>query len=120
MLVEIRSVGICGSDVHYYQHGRIGDFVVKAPMVLGHESSGVVVALGRSAQKHHLGERVALEPGVPCGSCRECRNGRYNLCRDVAFFATPPIDGALARYVVVHEDFAFELPDDAPDDSGRS
>ena len=118
MLVEIRSVGICGSDVHYYQHGRIGDFVVKAPMVLGHESSGVVVALGRSAQKHHLGERVALEPGVPCGSCRECRNGRYNLCRDVAFFATPPIDGALARYVVVHEDFAFELPDDVSDDSG--
>ncbi len=118
VLVEIRSVGICGSDVHYYQHGRIGDFVVKAPMVLGHESSGVVVALGRSAQKHHLGERVALEPGVPCGSCRECRNGRYNLCRDVAFFATPPIDGALARYVVVHEDFAFELPDDVSDDSG--
>lgn len=118
VLVEVRSVGICGSDVHYYQHGRIGDFVVKSPLVLGHESSGVVVALGGSVQSHHLGERVALEPGVPCGACRECRNGRYNLCRDVAFFATPPIDGALARYVVIHEDFAFELPDDVSDDAG--
>lgn len=118
VLVEVRSVGICGSDVHYYEHGRIGDFVVKAPLVLGHESSGVIVALGPSVQKHHLGERVALEPGVPCGVCRECRTGRYNLCRDIAFFATPPVDGALARYVVIHQDFAFELPDDVSDDAG--
>jgi L-iditol 2-dehydrogenase len=118
VLVEVRSVGICGSDVHYYKHGRIGDFVVKAPLVLGHESSGVIVALGRSVQKHYVGERVALEPGVPCGTCHECRHGRYNLCKDIAFFATPPIDGALARYVAIHEDFAFGLPADVSDDAG--
>ena len=96
VLVEVASVGICGSDVHYYEHGRIGDFVVSSPMILGHEASGVVVGRGEAAQRHELGQRVALEPGVPCGSCRECRTGHYNLCRDVIFFATPPVDGALA------------------------
>ncbi len=118
VLVEVASVGICGSDVHYYEHGRIGDFVVSAPMVLGHEASGVVVGRGDSARQHELGQRVALEPGVPCGSCRECRTGHYNLCRDVVFFATPPVDGALARYVTIHEDFAFGLPDHVTDDAG--
>jgi L-iditol 2-dehydrogenase len=118
VLVEVASVGICGSDVHYYEHGRIGDFVVTAPMVLGHEASGTVVGRGEFARRHELGQRVALEPGVPCGSCRECRTGHYNLCRDVVFFATPPIDGALARYVSIHEDFAFGLPDQVTYDAG--
>ena len=118
VLVEVASVGICGSDVHYYEHGRIGDFVVSSPMILGHEASGVVVGRGEAAQRHELGQRVALEPGVPCGSCRECRTGHYNLCRDVIFFATPPVDGALARYVTIHEDFAFALPDHVSDDAG--
>lgn len=115
VLVEIRAVGICGSDVHYFEHGRIGDFVVNSPLVLGHESAGVIVGLGAQATRHRLGERVALEPGVPCGQCRECRRGRYNLCRDIAFFATPPIDGALARFVTIHEDFAFSVPDHVSD-----
>jgi L-iditol 2-dehydrogenase len=106
VLVEIAAVGVCGSDVHYYEHGRIGHHVVRSPLVLGHESAGRVVALGAEATRHEVGERVTLEPGVPCGRCRECRSGRYNLCRDVAFFATPPIDGAFARYVTIHEDFA--------------
>ena len=118
VLVEIRSVGICGSDVHYYEHGRIGDFVVSSPMVLGHEASGVVVGRGESARRHELGQRVTLEPGVPCGTCRECRTGHYNLCKKVVFFATPPVDGALARYVTIHEDFAFALPDQVSDDAG--
>lgn len=118
VLVEVLSVGVCGSDVHYYEHGRIGDFVVKAPMVLGHETSGVIVGRGDSARRHELGQRVALEPGVPCGSCRECRTGHYNLCRDVVFFATPPVNGTLARYVTTHEDFAFALPDSVSDDAG--
>jgi L-iditol 2-dehydrogenase len=118
VLVQVVSVGICGSDVHYYEHGRIGDFVVKAPLVLGHEASGIVVGRGDSARKHDLGQRVALEPGVPCGTCRECRTGHYNLCREVAFFATPPVDGALARYVTIHEDYAFALPDGVSDDAG--
>jgi L-iditol 2-dehydrogenase len=118
VLVEIAAVGVCGSDVHYYEHGRIGSFVVREPMVLGHESSGRVVALGPGASRHAVGDRVALEPGVPCGHCRECRAGRYNLCRDVRFFATPPIDGAFANYVTIHEDFAFALPESVSDEAG--
>ena len=118
VLVQIRSVGVCGSDVHYYEHGRIGDFVVTAPLVLGHESSGVVVARGAQATRHAIGRRVALEPGVPCGVCRECRAGRYNLCRDVRFFATPPIDGTFATYVTINEQFAYALPDSVTDDAG--
>jgi L-iditol 2-dehydrogenase len=118
VLVEITSVGVCGSDVHYYEHGRIGSHVVRAPLVLGHESAGRVVALGEGAAKHAEGDRVTLEPGVPCGRCRECRAGRYNLCPDVVFFGTPPVDGAFARYVTIHEDFAFALPDSLSDDVG--
>ncbi len=115
VLVEVRSVGVCGSDIHYYEQGRIGDMVVRAPMVLGHEASGVVVGLGAGATRHEVGQRVALEPGVPCLHCRECRTGHYNLCRDVRFFATPPIDGAFATYVTTHEDFAFAVPDGLSD-----
>jgi L-iditol 2-dehydrogenase len=118
VLVEVRSVGVCGSDVHYYEHGRIGSFVVDRPLVLGHEVSGVVVGRGSRAAKHPVGRRVALEPGVPCGRCFECRHGRYNLCSDVRFFATPPIDGAFSRYVAIHEDYAFALPDELSDDAG--
>jgi L-iditol 2-dehydrogenase len=118
VLVEIAAVGVCGSDIHYYEHGRIGSFVVREPMILGHESSGRVVALGPGASKHAVGDRVALEPGVPCGHCRECRAGRYNLCSDVRFFATPPVDGAFANYVTIHEDFAFALPDSLSDEAG--
>lgn len=118
VLVEVTAVGVCGSDVHYYEHGRIGTHVVEAPMVLGHESAGRVIDLGDGVSKHAVGDRVALEPGVPCGRCRECRAGRYNLCRDVVFFATPPVHGAFANYVVIHEDFAFRLPDALSDDAG--
>jgi len=118
VLVEVRSVGVCGSDVHYYEHGRIGSFVVEKPLVLGHEVSGVIVDRATGAVKHPVGQRVALEPGVPCGRCSECRHGRYNLCQDVRFFATPPVDGAFARYVAIHEDYAFALPDELSDDAG--
>jgi L-iditol 2-dehydrogenase len=116
VLVEVSSVGVCGSDVHYYRHGRIGDFVVRAPLVLGHEAGGVVVALGDAANRHEVGQRVAVEPGVPCGECRECRQGAYNLCPNVKFLATPPIHGAFTRYLAVHEDFAHPVPDVLSDD----
>jgi L-iditol 2-dehydrogenase len=118
VLVRIGAVGVCGSDVHYYEHGRIGPRVVEAPLVLGHEASGRIEALGPGASRHRVGDRVALEPGVPCGRCRECRAGRYNLCRDVRFLGTPPIDGAFTDYVAIHEDFAFPLPDGVSDEAG--
>ena len=117
VVVEIRSVGICGSDVHYYEHGRIGDYVVNSPMVLGHESSGVVVDRGAGVTAPQIGQRVAVEPGVPCGHCEQCRRGNYNLCPNVVFFATPPVDGALARYVSVHQAFAHPVPDSMSDDA---
>ncbi len=115
VVVEIRSVGICGSDVHYYEHGRIGDFVVDRPMILGHESAGVVVDPGSTTMA--VGQRVSIEPGVPCGHCEQCRHGNYNLCPNVVFFATPPVDGSLARYVAVHEAFAHPVPDSLSDDA---
>jgi L-iditol 2-dehydrogenase len=118
VLVEVRAVGVCGSDVHYYEHGRVGAHVVDEPLVLGHEAGGVVVGQGPGATRHQVGQRVALEPGVPCGACRQCRAGRYNLCPEVRFFATPPIHGAFANYVVIHQDFAFALPDSISDDAG--
>lgn len=118
VLVEIKAVGVCGSDVHYYEEGRIGPFVVEEPIILGHESAGVIVGVGDEVTKHANGERVTLEPGVPDMVCHECRAGRYNLCPNVSFFATPPIDGAFANYVTIHEDFAFTLPDEISDEVG--
>jgi L-iditol 2-dehydrogenase len=117
VLVAVRSVGVCGSDVHYFQHGRIGDFVVRAPLVLGHEVSGRIVAAGPGVDPGRLGARVAVEPGAACGRCAQCTAGRYNLCADMQFFATPPVDGALAEYVPVRADLAFDLPDRVSDDA---
>jgi len=118
VLVEVNAVGVCGSDVHYYEHGRIGAHVVREPLILGHEAGGVVVGRGPGATRHQIGQRVALEPGVPCGACQQCRAGRYNLCPEVRFFATPPVHGTFRNYVTIHEDFAFALPDQVSDDAG--
>lgn len=116
VLVRIGSVGICGSDVHYYRHGRIAEYVVREPLVLGHEAGGRIVAVGSGVDPARVGQRVALEPGVPCRRCRECKHGRYNLCPDVEFFATPPFDGAFAEYVTIAADFAHPVPDSVSDD----
>jgi len=118
VLVEVSAVGVCGSDIHYFTEGRIGDFIVEAPLVLGHEAAGVVAGLGPGVHRLEVGQRVAMEPGIPCRRCRACRTGHYNLCPDVRFFATPPIDGTFARYVVHDEDFCFPLPDNLSDDAG--
>ena len=118
VLVAVHAVGICGSDVHYWHRGAIGPFVVRAPLVLGHECAGHVVALGPGVESLAVGDRVALEPGVPCGRCRACRSGRYNLCPDVVFLATPPVDGALAEYVVHPAAFCFRLPEAVSDEAG--
>ncbi|MHB8189628.1 MAG: NAD(P)-dependent alcohol dehydrogenase [Ferrimicrobium sp.] len=115
-LVKISTVGVCGSDIHYFEHGRIGRFVVEFPLVLGHEAAGVIVEAGPGADQDRVGRRVAIEPGVPCGRCRQCRLGRYNLCADVRFLATPPIDGAFADYIVHNGDFLYDVPDDLSDD----
>jgi L-iditol 2-dehydrogenase len=110
VLVKIEHVGICGSDLHYYEHGRIGNFVVEKPIVLGHESSGAVVAAGKRVTHLQAGDLVTLEPGYTCGKCEFCKKGLYNLCPDVVFMATPPYDGAFAEYVAFPADMAFKLP----------
>ncbi len=117
-MIGVRSVGICGSDIHYWEHGRIGDFVVESPLVLGHEAAGVVEDVAADVTDLKPGDRVAIEPGVPCRRCAHCKSGRYNLCGDVRFMATPPIDGALARYVVHPADFCYRLPDHVSLDGG--
>ncbi len=110
VLVKIKHVGICGSDLHYYEHGRIGNFIVEKPIVLGHESGGEVVEVGKKVTHVKAGDMVALEPGYTCGKCDYCKQGLYNLCPDVVFMATPPYDGAFAEYVAFPADMAFKLP----------
>jgi L-iditol 2-dehydrogenase len=111
VILRIFSVGICGSDVHYYSHGKCGHYVLQGPLILGHESSGKVVEVGEGVTHLKVGDRVAIEPGVPCRFCDWCRSGRYNLCPDVQFMATPPINGSLVRYLEHPSDFCYKLPD---------
>lgn len=111
VLVKIMHCGVCGSDVHYYEEGGIGNFIVKEPMILGHECAGQVVQVGKDVHSLKEGDLVALEPGLPCGTCEYCKTGRYNLCPDVRFMATPPIDGAFCEYVSYPAEFCFKLPD---------
>src|SRR4051794_9801665 len=111
VLVGVESVGICGSDAHYFTHGRIGRYVVERPLVLGHECAGRIVAVGADVGDARVGERVAVEPGIPCRRCDFCKTGRYNLCPFVQFLATPPVDGGLAEFLAVPSDFAHPLPD---------
>lgn len=111
VLLEMDCVGICGSDVHFLVHGRIGPFVCDGPMVIGHEASGVVCKTGKNVKNLKIGDRVAIEPGVPCRICDYCKTGNYNLCPDVKFCACPPNDGNLTRYFAHAADFCFKLPD---------
>lgn len=110
LLVQIKHVGICGSDIHYYEHGKIGDFVVEKPIILGHESAGVVVDMGKNVKNFEIGDSVTIEPGYTCGKCEYCLSGRYNLCPDVIFMATPPYDGAFSEYVAYPAYMVFKLP----------
>lgn len=111
VLVKIEYVGICGSDLHYYEAGRIGDFIVEPPFVLGHEAGGTVVETGSRVTHLKVGDRVALEPGKTCGHCEHCKSGHYNLCEDVIFFATPPVDGVFQEYVAHDAALCFPLPE---------
>lgn len=110
VIVQVKFTGICGSDVHYWHSGRCGNFVVDGPMVLGHESAGIVHSVGNDVKTLKAGDRVALEPGIPCRRCPRCKGGSYNLCNQVKFAATPPTDGTLARYYTLPADFCYKLP----------
>lgn len=109
--IGIRNVGICGSDVHYFTHGAIGPFVVKEPMVLGHEGSGEILEVGSAVKDLRIGDRVCMEPGVPDPTSRPSRLGMYNLDPAVRFWATPPIHGILRSSVIHPAAFTFRLPD---------
>ncbi|HEV7276747.1 MAG TPA: NAD(P)-dependent alcohol dehydrogenase [Devosiaceae bacterium] len=109
--IKIHTVGVCGSDVHYYTHGRIGPFVVNAPMVLGHEAAGTVVELGSEVTQLQVGDRVCMEPGIPDPNSRASRLGMYNVDPAVSFWATPPVHGVLTPFVVHPADYTFRLPD---------
>jgi D-xylulose reductase len=111
VLVAVNYTGICGSDVHYWTHGAIGHFVVKDPMVLGHESAGTIVQVGSAVKDLKEGDRVALEPGYPDRRCANCLAGKYNLCPNMKFAATPPYDGTLTGFWVAPNDFCYKLPE---------
>ena len=109
--IRIKAVGVCGSDIHFYREGRIGDFVVKEPIILGHESSGEVLEVGNAVTHIKPGDNVVIEPGYPDRTCQFCKTGKYNLCATVPFMATPPTDGAFCQYVVWPGDFVYKVPD---------
>jgi D-xylulose reductase len=116
--IGIKDVGICGSDIHYYLRGRIGDFVVDRPMVLGHEASGVVLEVGSRVEHLKAGDRVCMEPGIPSLGSPATLAGTYNLDPAVRFWATPPIHGCLRETVVHPANFTFKLPDDVSLEEG--
>ncbi|MFC4224011.1 NAD(P)-dependent alcohol dehydrogenase [Lysinibacter cavernae] len=117
VLVKVTAVGVCGSDVHFYHDGRLGDFVIDAPLVLGHESAGIIVAVGSNVDPARIGSRVSVEPQRPDLTSRESLEGNYNLDPHMEFYATPPIDGAFAEYVTIQSHFAFDVPDSISDEA---
>ena len=117
VLIRVSSVGVCGSDTHYYRHGRVGSFVVRQPLVLGHEAAGTIVGVGEGVDRSRIGERVSIEPQRPDPDSEETRRGLYNLCPHMRFFATPPVDGALCDYVTIGAGYAHRVPDSVSDDA---
>jgi D-xylulose reductase len=116
--IQLKTVGVCGSDVHYYTHGAIGPFVVRDPMILGHEASGVVIETGSAVTGLAVGDRVCMEPGIPDANSRATRLGLYNLDPAVRFWATPPVHGILRPTCVHPAAYTFKLPDTVSDDAG--
>src|SRR6478735_8593848 len=117
VLIRVSSVGVCGSDTHYYRHGRVGSFVVRQPLVLGHEAAGTIVDVGEGIDSSRIGERVSIEPQRPDPDSDETRSGHYNLCPHMRFYATPPVDGALCDYVTIGAGFAHPVPDMMSDEA---
>lgn len=120
VVVSLEYIGICGSDVHYYHNGSTGSFKVdlSQDFMLGHECAGTVIEVGEGVKKLKVGDRVALEPGVPDGTCDFCKRGLYNLCKDVVFLATPPVQGCNMEYIEFPEDYCFVLPDNVSTKEG--
>jgi len=112
VLLKVAAVGVCGSDVHYYLEGRIGNQVVKAPIILGHEFSAWVAGLGEGVEGLTTGQLVAVEPAIPCGRCESCQHGHPNLCPGVRFCGTPPVNGVFAEYTVMPAKNCFPLPEE--------
>lgn len=110
-VVQIEAVGVCGSDSAYFTVGFVGSYTVNGPMILGHEAAGRVVAIGDGVTRVSIGDRVAIEPGKPCRECRDCMAGRYHLCAELRFLATPPYDGALVQRIALDERQLFPIPD---------
>ena len=114
-LVRVRRAGICGSDIHYFMHGRVGSFVPKRPFTLGHEIAGEIAAVGEGVDAAVIGQRVAVDPSMPCGHCEFCRGGRYNLCINMRFYGSasvdPHVDGGFADYVLAPARNCHAVPD---------
>ena len=112
--IAIKATGLCGSDLHYYQHYRNGDFQVREPLCLGHESAGVVVEVGSQVAGFNVGDRVALEVGLPCGECERCREGRYNICSQIQFRSSaktfPHVQGTLQERINHPASWCHRLP----------
>ena len=117
VLIRVSSVGVCGSDTHYYRHGRVGSFVVDAPLVLGHEAAGTIVDVGAGVDRKRIGQRVSIEPQRPDPDSEETRRGHYNLCPHMRFYGTPPVDGAFCDYVTIGAGYAHRVPDSVSDDA---
>ena len=115
VLIKVECVGVCGSDVHYFHNGHCGTYFVEEdrdiPYMLGHEAAGTVVEVGSEVTSLKVGDRVCCEPGVPCGKCEFCKSGKYNLCRDIVFWATPPVPGCYKKYIEFKADYCFRLPE---------
>ena len=120
VVVALEYVGICGSDVHYYHSGRCGSYEVnlEEDFMLGHECAGTVCEVGEGVESLKVGDRVCLEPGITCGTCEFCKAGKYNLCPDVVFLATPPVQGCNEEYIEFPENMCFKLPDNVSTKEG--
>ncbi|XP_054160195.1 sorbitol dehydrogenase-like [Oppia nitens] len=118
VLLRTKCVGICGSDVHYWKHGSIGNFILDKPIILGHETCAEVVAVGPDVHDFKVGDRVCTEPAVPCRLCSTCKEGNYNLCTNISCHATPPHSGTLTKYFIHPADYTFKLPDHISDEEG--
>ncbi|HUG60629.1 MAG TPA: alcohol dehydrogenase catalytic domain-containing protein, partial [Methylomirabilota bacterium] len=109
--IAIHTVGICGSDVHYYEDGKIGPFIVETPMILGHEAAGTVIEVGSAVTALKVGDRVCAEPGIPDPNSKASKLGLYNVDPSVRFWATPPVDGCLIPHVIHPAAYTYRLPD---------